>query len=94
MSANRRHDQENDDGMRAVGLKQTSMRLNIKNPETDRLARELAAATGESITAAVTAAVRERLQRIRDEVDADSDPTPIGVPRPTGPVRGYKEGGR
>jgi antitoxin VapB len=40
------------------------VRLNIKNPETDRLARELAAATGESITTAVTIAIRERLELI------------------------------
>ena len=40
------------------------MALNIKDPTADRLARELAAATGESITTAVTVAVRERLERI------------------------------
>jgi antitoxin VapB len=39
--------------------------LNIKNQETHRLARELAEATGESLTAAVTVAVRERLDRVR-----------------------------
>lgn len=38
--------------------------LNIKDPEADRLARELADATGETITAAVTSAVRERLVRV------------------------------
>ena len=43
------------------------MALNIKNPEAHRLARELAALTGESMTAAVTEAVRERLARIRRE---------------------------
>jgi antitoxin VapB len=41
--------------------------LNIKNPETHRLARELAAFTGESMTAAVTEAIRERLARVRRE---------------------------
>jgi len=40
------------------------MALNIKDPTADRLARELAAMTGESITTAVTVAVRERLERI------------------------------
>jgi antitoxin VapB len=40
------------------------MTLNIKNPEAHRLARELAALTGESMTAAVTEAVRERLARV------------------------------
>lgn len=41
------------------------MGLNIKNEETHRLAQELARLTGESITAAVTEAVRERLDRVR-----------------------------
>ncbi|HKG04712.1 MAG TPA: type II toxin-antitoxin system VapB family antitoxin [Conexibacter sp.] len=41
------------------------MALNIKDPVADRLVRELAAETGESITTAVTVAVRERLERIR-----------------------------
>jgi antitoxin VapB len=41
------------------------MTLNIKNPEAQRLARELAALTGESMTAAITEAVRERLARVR-----------------------------
>ena len=41
------------------------MALNIKNPETYRLAQELARQTGESMTDAVTTAVRERLERVR-----------------------------
>ena len=41
------------------------MSLNIKSEETHRLARELARLTGESMTAAVTVAVRERLDRVR-----------------------------
>ena len=41
------------------------MALNIKDPETDRLARELAAETGESITVAARRAIEERLVRIR-----------------------------
>jgi antitoxin VapB len=43
------------------------MSLNIKNPDTHALARELATLTGESVTEAVTVAVRERLQRVRRE---------------------------
>jgi antitoxin VapB len=39
------------------------MAMNIKNPETERLARELAERTGESLTVAVTVALRERLER-------------------------------
>jgi antitoxin VapB len=43
------------------------MGLNIKSEETHRLARELASLTGESMTAAITEAVRERLDRVRRE---------------------------
>lgn len=39
------------------------MALSIKNPEADRLARELADATGESLTEAVVNALQERLER-------------------------------
>jgi antitoxin VapB len=39
------------------------MALNIKDPEADRLARERAARTGESITQTVVKALRERLKR-------------------------------
>lgn len=41
------------------------MGLNIKNEETQRLIDELAALTGETKTAALTEAVRERLERKR-----------------------------
>lgn len=41
------------------------MALNIKDSETDRLVRSLAMETGESITAAVATAVRERLDRVQ-----------------------------
>jgi len=43
------------------------MGLNIKNAETYRLVEELAKRTGESMTTAITVAVRERLQRIHSE---------------------------
>jgi len=39
------------------------MALSIKDPEADRLARELAARTGETLTEAVVVALRERLAR-------------------------------
>lgn len=42
-----------------------SMGMNIKNDETHRLVQELAKLTGESLTTAITKAVRERLSRIR-----------------------------
>ena len=41
------------------------MGLNIKNPKTHELAQELADITGETLTGAVTEAVRERLERLR-----------------------------
>jgi antitoxin VapB len=44
-----------------------AMGLNIKNAETHRLVEELARRTGESLTMAVTKAVRERLDRVRRE---------------------------
>ncbi len=46
------------------------MSLNVKNPEAHELARELAELTGESMSSAVTVAVRER----RDRVLADRAP--------------------
>ena len=40
------------------------MALNIKDPITERLVRELAAMTGESITIAIRKAAQERLERV------------------------------
>ena len=39
------------------------MAISIKDPETDRLARALAAATGESLTEAIRHALQDRLER-------------------------------
>ncbi len=41
------------------------MGFNIKNQEAHQLAKKLADLTGESMTAAVTEALRERLERVR-----------------------------
>jgi antitoxin VapB len=41
------------------------MALSLKDAETDRLAREVAKLTGESLTEAVRAALAERLERER-----------------------------
>lgn len=41
------------------------MSLDIEDPEADRLARDLAAITGESLTDAVKRSLAERLQRER-----------------------------
>ena len=40
------------------------MPLNIKDPNTEKVVRELAAITGEAVTTAVRRAAEERLQRI------------------------------
>ncbi|MBV8538077.1 MAG: type II toxin-antitoxin system VapB family antitoxin [Alphaproteobacteria bacterium] len=40
------------------------MPLSIKDPETERLARDLAQRTGESITVATKKALEERLRRV------------------------------
>ena len=48
------------------------MRFNIKNPEASKLARLLAAETGETITAAVKQALRERLKLVGDRRKAEA----------------------
>jgi len=81
------------------------MPLNIKDPDTDRLARELAGATGESLTAAVAVALRERLDRVRGrprgrdlvaELDAIAlrcAALPVLDERPEAEILGYDEHG-
>ena len=41
------------------------MALSIKDPEADRLAREVASRTGETLTTAIVVSLRERLSRLR-----------------------------
>ena len=48
------------------------MGLNIKNDETCRLAGELARLTGETMTGAITVALRERLAREKRRRGADA----------------------
>jgi antitoxin VapB len=78
-------------------LEGCAMALTIKDDETERLARELAALTGESLTEAVTTALRERLEieRRRDSgsiveklnaLGGNVDPEPAGRRRPQGPI--------
>lgn len=43
------------------------MSLNIKNEESVRLAKQLAERTGESLTGAITTALRERLDRLESD---------------------------
>lgn len=49
------------------------MGLSIKTEEADRLARELARLTGETMTDAITKAMRERLERLRAEREAQGN---------------------
>lgn len=80
------------------------MALSIKSDEADRLARDLAALTGETLTEAVVIALRERLdresarqgpslsqriQKIQDEIAA----LPILDPRTPDEIIGYDEHG-
>ncbi|MGH3544350.1 MAG: type II toxin-antitoxin system VapB family antitoxin [Mycobacteriales bacterium] len=79
--------------------------LNIKDPETDRLARRLADTTGETITAAVATAVRERLERLThrrrhkplaaqlDEIALRCAALPVLDTRSQAQILGYDEQG-
>jgi len=49
-----------------MSIYNASMALSIKTEEADDLARRLAATTHESLTEAVTIALRERLDRVRE----------------------------
>jgi antitoxin VapB len=81
------------------------MALSIKHPEAGRLARELAAATGESLTEAVVNALGERLMRqrgtsrmsrVRDELRAIPERCaryPVLDPRTADEILGYDEHG-
>lgn len=81
------------------------MALNIKDPETDRLARELSRVTGESLTTTVAIALRERLERVRgrprgQDLAAELDAIalrcaalPVLDERPEEEILGYGERG-
>ena len=81
------------------------MALSIKDPEADRLARELAERTGESLTQAVVVALRERLARetgrtrgvpLRDELAAIRQrcaALPVLDTRSADEILGYDERG-
>lgn len=81
------------------------MALNIKDPTTDRLARELAGLTGESITVAVGTALRDRLERLTGGVPEEQRYTrmreiadrlhqlPVLDERPEDELLGYDEHG-
>ena len=82
------------------------MPLNIKDRETHALARELAMATGETITKAVHIAIRERLQKVRagrtarrrladrlDEIAKHCAALPVLRERAADEILGYDERG-
>jgi antitoxin VapB len=80
------------------------MALSIKTDEADRLARELAAVTHESLTVAVTNALRERLERVRSQPEVDVVSRlnrlvveyaahPVADPRSADELIGYDEAG-
>ncbi|MFB9661991.1 type II toxin-antitoxin system VapB family antitoxin [Glycomyces mayteni] len=81
------------------------MALSIKSPAADQLARELVAATGESLTEAVETAIRERLERqtqgarsrrIRHRLDAlraELRQAPVVDDRAPDEILGYDENG-
>ena len=48
------------------------MAMNIKSAEAERLARRLSAATGETLTGAIIAALRERMERIERDAQYPS----------------------
>lgn len=81
------------------------MALSIKHPEADKLARQLAEATGESLTDAIIQALRERLRReqgrirpprLRDEIRAIRQrcaALPVRDHRSPDEILGYDEKG-
>ncbi|HSR14479.1 MAG TPA: type II toxin-antitoxin system VapB family antitoxin [Gemmatimonadales bacterium] len=80
------------------------MAISIKDPETDRLARALATATGESLTEAIRRALEDRLERetqrsrrgIGIEVRRIQERLarlPVLDPRPADEILGYDDHG-
>ncbi|MGC2463303.1 MAG: type II toxin-antitoxin system VapB family antitoxin [Steroidobacteraceae bacterium] len=81
------------------------MALSIKNGETERLARQVARETGESLTEAIKSALRERLQRLKqrrhgrimndklEDILRRVDNLPTRDARPVDEILGYDEHG-
>jgi antitoxin VapB len=63
-----------------------NMSLNIKNEKTHQLVRQLAKITGESMTAAVDKAVRERLERVRSKSKEGMAEKLMKIARLSGPL--------
>ena len=82
------------------------MALSLKDPETDRLARQVASLTGETLTEAVRTSLAERLRReqlkhgrpgnLADELEAivrRGDALPVLDDRSAEEIIGYDENG-
>jgi antitoxin VapB len=81
------------------------MPLSIKSIEAERLAREIASKTGESLTTAIQKALEERLERLRnqcrsqilasqlDEILRRVDQLPLLDNRTEDEILGYDENG-
>ena len=81
------------------------MAISIKSIETERLAREVAAKTGESLTAAIQRSLEERLDRLKqqrrshilasqlEEILRRGDQLPILESRTPDEILGYDEHG-
>jgi antitoxin VapB len=82
------------------------MALSLKDPETDRLAREVARLTGDTLTGAVRTSLRERLRNERlnrgegpglaqalDEIAKRCTARPILDDRSEDEILGYDENG-
>jgi len=62
------------------------MGLNIKNEKTHKQAQELARLTGESMTVAVSEAIRERLEHVRSKSQKGLAEKLMKIARETGPL--------
>jgi antitoxin VapB len=81
------------------------MALNIRNPETEKLAEALSKLTGETKTEAVKRALKDRLSRLRrersgrrlaeelDEIARHCSRLPVRDRRPADEILGYDEHG-
>jgi antitoxin VapB len=79
------------------------MAINIKSLEAERLAREVAAKTGESLTEAIQKSLAERLDRLKrqrrshillgqlEDILQRVDKLPVLDPRPPDEIVGYDE---
>lgn len=81
------------------------MAMSIKSSNVERLAREVAAQTGESLTGAIQTALEERLQRLKtqrrnqatraqlEEILRRIDQLPVLDSRPPDEILGYDDDG-